>query len=513
MSAYFTEEIKGAARARSDAIVASGIREAVRRSADHCLQSDRLEDEETALRRHSIIVDGDLGGMRRAALAAKLSISARHFTRLQHDIRQRVAVLLVSELSREKHAATVSSVHTRTQLDEAAMLAGKGSPVSAIEQLSSITATGGDACVVAAALSLQALIRQRYLGDVEGAKDALLRGKSIVATAADEPSRLVVRAQIELALAEIDIENGCYHRGVTNSTRVAQTIAQLGEAPRWLILRALSLAAYGNFVAGKRDDSLHLLRNLLSDLGALRCAPTHERIELLFWIATLLAELGRYSESSRMLASAWMLAQQCNLTLDVMRLDLLHTIVALGCGDVSTASERLLQIRDESRRLSLSSICAQAQVYLARAQTRAMKPRPSEILRGVQYVFDFNPCGTPVWIEAKVAEAFARTMLRDLQGAEHAARAADDAAATTGNCVGRGNALRELARVANAQGRKRDAKRTIMAAVDAGYKAGKPQQTAQALDLAAQICCQPMYRSEAAALRKALPLWGQSWSL
>ena len=98
VSACFSQEAKGAARLRAHAAAATTIREAVRRLADYCLQSDRLEDEEVALHRHSIVIDGDIGGMRRKRLAAKLGISARQYTRLQHDMRRRISLLLVSEL-------------------------------------------------------------------------------------------------------------------------------------------------------------------------------------------------------------------------------------------------------------------------------------------------------------------------------------------------------------------------------------------------------------------------------
>jgi hypothetical protein len=56
------------------------------------------------------------------------------------------------------------------------------------------------------------------------------------------------------------------------------------------------------------------------------------------------------------------------------------------------------------------------------------------------------------------------------------------------------------------QGRRRDAKRAIIGAVDASYGVGKPQQAADALELAAQILQQPAYRNEASELRSALRL-------
>jgi hypothetical protein len=513
VSAHFSREIRGAARIRSDAAVASAIRETVRRCAAYCLESERLEDEEIAMYRHAIVVQSDLEGIRRDHLAARLGISARHYTRLQRDIRRRIAIMLPPELNCGRDARTTSSVTTRSPLRQAAILAGSGSPSTALAQLASVARTSGNDCLAVGALCLQALIRQRYVGDVAGANAALAATRSLLQKSEPgDPVQPFIKAEIELAVAEVDIESGHYDHAVATSVRIAQTLAQTNDAATWLRLRALSFAAYCHFVMGKRKESLQFLRSALLDLGASKHAPPPDRVELLLWIAVVLAELGRSLDSSRILAEAWLAARQANLKLDVIRLDLLHAAIALECSAVTVAPERLSEICEESRQLECGNLCAQAHAYLARAQIRASRPRPTHILGNAQRVLDLSRSKTPLWIEGKVAESFARLMLRDVAGAERAARAADDAAATAGNRVGRGSALRELARVAHAQGRKRDAKRTIMAAVEAGYSAGKPQQTAQALELAAQIFRQPIYREEATVLRNALHLSGSLWS-
>jgi hypothetical protein len=123
-----------------------------------------------------------------------------------------------------------------------------------------------------------------------------------------------------------------------------------------------------------------------------------------------------------------------------------------------------------------------------------------DILGNARRALELSRAETSEWIGAKVAESFAKLMLLEVAEAECAARAADDAAVTTGDRVFRGSTLRELARVAHAQGRQRDAKRAIMASIESAYAVGKPQQTAQALDLAAQILQQPNYRNEASAI-------------
>ncbi|HLY02935.1 MAG TPA: hypothetical protein VKR56_10650 [Candidatus Cybelea sp.] len=353
------------------------------------------------------------------------------------------------------------------------------------------------------------MIRQRYMGDFAGANGALGAARSILETfAPTEPSRPLINAEIELALMELDIHRGRFDRVIEGSAAIANTLEQSSEAARWLRLRALSFAAYCHLVMGKRSESLSCLSILLSDLRAAKFAAAPERIELALEVSVVLFELGRFSESSRMLADAWLMARQNKLDLDMVRLDLSHTTLALECGAVSMAIERLSDICDQSRRLGSPSLCARAHTYLARAQMRASHPRPMDILDNARRALELSRAQTSEWIGAKVAESFAKLMLHEVAEAERAARAADDAAVATGDRVFRGSTLRELARVAHAQGRRRDAKRAIMAAIEAAYAVGKPQQTAQALDLAAQILRQPNYRNEASAIRAAMALSG-----
>jgi hypothetical protein len=506
VSAYFSHELKGVARIRADAALAGAIRDAVCRHAELCLQSDRLEDEERAWQRYEVI-HADVDGIPRGLLAAKLGLSARQYTRLQHGIRRRIAVLLSSEIQHEVRARTTPD-RACSPLSEVVALASKGSTAGALARLSAITASGDDS-LTASALCLLALIRQRYMGDFAGANDALAASRSILEKVdATEPSRPLIHAEIELALIEMDVHLGRFDRATEGSTAIAHTLAQTNDAARWLRLRALSIAAYGHLVMGKHNESLSCLRSLLPDLRAAKFAAAPERVELTLEAAIVLFELGRFSDSSRMLADAWLVARQGKLDLDMVRLDLSHATLALECGAVSMAIERLSDICEQSRRLGSPSLCARAHTYLARAQMRASHPRPMAILDNARRAIDLSRAQTSDWIGAKVAESFAKLMLRKVAEAERAARAADDAAVATGNRVFRGSTLRELARVAHVQGRPRDAKRAIMAAIEAGYAVGKPQQTAQALDLAAQILRQPNYRNEATAIRAAVALSG-----
>jgi hypothetical protein len=347
------------------------------------------------------------------------------------------------------------------------------------------------------------------MGDFAGANDALAASRSILESlAATEPSRPLINAEIELALIEMDIHRGRFDRATEGAAAIAHTLVQTNEAARWLRLRALSLAAYCHLVMGQRNESLSCLTSLLSDLRAAKFAAAPERVELALEAAAVLFELGRFSDSSRMLADAWLVARQNRLDLDMVRLDLSHTTLALECGAVSMAIERLSDICEQSRRLGSPSLCARAHTYLARAQMRAPHPRPRDILDNARRVLELSRAQSSDWIGAKVAESFAKLMLRDVAEAERAARAADDAAVATGDRVFRGSTLRELARVAHVQGRQRDAKRAIMAAIESAYAVGKPQQTAQALDLAAQILRQPNYRNEASAIRTTIALSG-----
>jgi hypothetical protein len=137
---------------------------------------------------------------------------------------------------------------------------------------------------------------------------------------------------------------------------------------------------------------------------------------------------------------------------------------------------------------------------------REARPNPNKVLANARRVLTLAPPPSPEWIAGKAAEAFARVMLSDLVGAERSARDADDAAAATANQACRGYTLREVARVAAAQGQKRRAKRAIMAAIDASYACGKRQQTVQSLKLAAKILHEPAYAAEATAMQEAMSL-------
>jgi hypothetical protein len=504
---YFSDNMRGASRIRSDAIVAQAIQAAVRNCADYCLQVDRLEDEETGALKHAIIVRGDLEGTGRVSLAAELGISARQYSRLQRDIRRRIAVLLSSHLQRENGGRLASFVQTRSPLAQIALIAGRQSPDEALKQLGLAMNASADVHLIAPALCTEALIRLRYLGDVTGAYSALAASRSILEKfAAADTSVASIRADIELALAEIDIKSGLnWQRGIESSTRLAETLSHPGEGS-WRRLRALFFAAYGSFMTGKPQNTLRFLGRLLSEVGASKYAPPQESIEILLGIAMVLGQLGRFSESSRMIAEAWLVARRANLRLDALRIDLAQTDVALLSGDDSAARERLPDLCDESRRLSCPNLSAHAHLLLAQAQVRAPHPRAVDILNNAQRALALGNETCSGWISAKAAESFGKLMLGYPLEAERAARAADNAAAVGGNRAVRGTTLRELARVAHAQGRKRDAKRTVIAAVEAAYSVGVVTQVAPALELAAQILRRSDYHKEATALRNALAL-------
>ncbi len=506
VGAYFARELTGAARARSDEVVAGAIRAAIGRCADACLHKDRLDGDENALRRYAIAVEGDLAGTPRNALAAALGVSERHYTRLQHAVRERIAMLLPSEMRSTQNAWTQGVALSPSPLHRVAVLAATGSTDEAAERLQAIVGQSGDDRLVASALCLRALLRQRYAGDVAGAIDSLAASKSVVEKlAAEDPARAMLEAEIALAWVEIDVSGGRFDRATQSATAIAQTLQPVDEATRWLKLRALSWAAYGEFVQGRRDRSLSFLSTLVSGIGEAKTAPAPDRVELSLNAAIVLAELGRFSESSRMLVEGWIVARQNALDLEIVRLDLMDAMIALDCGDVAKAIRRLSGICEHSRLVS-PALRAQAHAYLARAQMRAPHPRPNDILKNVKHVLDLTPNEYAAWTDAKIAESFARLTLHDVAGAESAARAADEAAVTMGHRLYRGSTLRELARVAHVQGRRRDAKRMILSAVEASYGVGKPQQAAEALDLAAQILKQPNYRTEASVLRNAIAL-------
>jgi hypothetical protein len=169
---------------------------------------------------------------------------------------------------------------------------------------------------------------------------------------------------------------------------------------------------------GRRNESLSCLRSSLSDLRAAKFGTAPEHVELTLEAAVVLAELGRFSDSSQMLADAWLVARQSKLDLDMVRLDLSHTMLALECGAVSIAIERLSDICEQSRRLGSPSLWARARTYLARAQMRASQPRPMEILDNARRALGLSRAQTSDWIGAKVAESFAKLILRKVAEAE-----------------------------------------------------------------------------------------------
>lgn len=500
LKGYFTEILTGPGKVRSDRAAAESVRAAVRRCAERCLQTDRLQGEEAAYVRYAIVVRGDVEGTDRTHLCTELGLSVRHYSRLQRDIRRRVAVLLSAEM---KAARTATVAQAPSPLDDIAMLAARGSTADALEALAPLVREGP---LAAPALRLQALIHQRYEGDAASAGRALAAATSALLQAPRDSLRAQIEADVELVAIETDLGSGFYDRAIARCAAMVRTLRRVEERERWRLLRVLSFAAYGNFVMGKRDAALSSLSELLAGFGASIYAPLPERLDLVFTASVVLAEFDRHADSSRMLTEGWLVARQGSLHLDAIQLDMMHTMIVLETGAVAAAVKRFSDICEETRLQSSPNLMAQAFMYLTRAQIRSSAPNPREILGNARRAVNYARSGSAVWVHAKVAESFARLMLRDLAGAERAARAADDVAATTGNRVSRANTLRELARVAHAQGRVRDAKRAILGAIDEGYAVGRMNQTAQTLDLAAQILEDSDYRSEAAALRNARAL-------
>ena len=199
VSDYFTAVLTGTGRVRSDRAVAEGIRAAVRRCAERCLQADRLQGEEAALVRYAIAVRGDVEGTDRTRLCTELGISARHYSRLQREIRHRMAILLAVDM---KAARTATIAKAASPLDDIAVLAARGSTVDALASLASIVRDGP---LAASALRLQALIHQRYEGDAASASRSLAAAKTaMMLLPADDPSLAHVQADLELVAIETD---------------------------------------------------------------------------------------------------------------------------------------------------------------------------------------------------------------------------------------------------------------------------------------------------------------------
>lgn len=504
---YFARELKGVNRIRSDAAAASTLRDAIRRHAEAFLKTDELEDDERAGLRFAIVL-ADLEGTPRSVLTKKLGLSPRQYTRLQHEARHRIALALRAEAARGRWAAT-SSQGVESPLPEVAELASRGRTAEALTKLSRIIDQAGDT-VAASALCLQATIRQRYLEDVEGAKRALaasrLRLQSVSAN--DTDAVTTVNAEIELGFVELDVLAGRFDRATNRASCLAEGLKAISGGQGLGALRASTAAAYGNFVLGNRQESLRYVTAILSDLNAVKWAPLTEQIELALELGVVLAELGRLAEASAIVTQAWSAARLAQLDFDMLRLDLINTTLALECNAVSIATNRFREICVTSCTSGSPGLMARAHAYLARALMREDPPRATEIFESARRALELSRHLSSEWVVAKTAQAFARLMLNDVAGAERAARGADDAAATTANHACRGSTLRELARVAHAQGRKRDARRAITAAIDASYAAGKRQQTVQSLELAAKILRQPAYQEEASALNEAIALSG-----
>jgi hypothetical protein len=508
VSSRFSDDLHGAAAIRSDAAIAAGIREAVRRCADSCLRR-RLEGDQTAARCYTIIVDGDIGKISRTVLAKKLGLSERHYTRLQHDTRRKVAILFSAEVHAQISPSALI-VEQANRLREISLLAGKGLPNEALVKADAIIEGGGSDCFIASVLALQGLLRYRYKGDVASAFGRLSSSQRIANRLADPAERLILQAEISLAKTEIDMGEGDVDQATTTAIATITTLGQVASSrnAEWLRLRGLVFASYGYLIMGRLCEAEFFLSQFEEGRRALRYAPVSEHMELAMLGATSLAEVGRYSEASRILAEAWIAARYNSLAIDITRLDALQSVFDLECGGIESATERLGEVCDALTESDRPDLRAQAYSYLARAQMRAHHPKAPSILANAQRALVLSHPGSSEWIAAKVAEAFSRVLLGDLEGAERAARAADDLAASGLNRRSRGSTLRELARVAHVRGHNRDAKHIIAAAIDAGYAVGKLQQTAMSLDLASQIYQRADYSREASALRNSLAFSG-----
>lgn len=500
----FASGLKGSARVRSDAAVASSIRDAVRRLAASCFAADGLEDpdRDEVLR---AIVDADIQRSSRSRVAAELGLSQRQYSRLQHGIRARIAAALTVELAAVRAAAS-SHNDVASPLPAVAELASRARPAEALSRLAVIIDQSGPG-LTALALCLRATILQHHFGDAPGAGRALtLARQCLQGVEIDDPLRPTAAAEIDLASIGMDAVSGRYDRVTQNAERLIAHAHQNGT-PRFQMLRAYTAAAYGKLFLGKRSEALQYDRWMLGELPAAKGASLPEQIEIALELGVVLAELGHVSEASGVLAHAWALARQRQLEFDLVWLDLEHTSLSLEY-DVSIAIERLPEICDASRRLGAPGLIARAYAYLARAQSRVARPNADQILANAKEALRIAPRASSEWITSKTAEAYARLLLNDVAGAERCARDADDAAAAAGNQTYRAITFCELARVAAAQGRRRDAKRAIVAAIDAGYTAVKRQQIVLALALAATILNDRTYAAEARAMQEAIALSG-----
>ena len=93
---------------------------------------------------------------------------------------------------------------------------------------------------------------------------------------ADDPSLAHVQADLELVAIETDLGSGQYDRAIARCTSILPSLRRVDELERWRLLRALSFAAYGNFVMGRRDASLSCLSELLAELWHIDVAPLQE---------------------------------------------------------------------------------------------------------------------------------------------------------------------------------------------------------------------------------------------
>lgn len=507
----FARDLRGLARGRSDNAITSAIRAAVRRHAEACFEIDKIKNPERAELQRAVI-EADLDGSSRIAVAARLGLSARQYTRLQHDIRTRIAVAIRTEIVAAAVAATDHS-DVKSPLPAIAEFAARGRPIDALTRLSTVVEGAGDA-LSASALCLRATICQRQIGDLAGAAHALLAARKLLSSvSSDDALASSARAEVALAVIEMDVMRGSYGQATERATRLANSLGRTNAATATLVLRANTAAAYGNLVTGKPADALRYVAAALSLQEVVGSAPAIDQVEIALEIAVVLGELGRISESSAVLAQAWQIARRARFPFDLVRINLIHATLALEYGIAAAAEKQFVQATEAARELNSPSLTARALAYLTRAQMREERPRPDQILRNARRALELSRAYSSEWIGAKTGESFAKLLLGDDMGAERAARDADDAAAATANHVYRGSTLREMARVAAAQGRKRDATRAIKAAIDAGYKAGKRQQSIQALALAARILGERSYSAEAGALQKTIATSGPFFPL
>jgi tetratricopeptide (TPR) repeat protein len=494
----------GGDRSPTEGRIAEEIRAAVRRHADECLRDDVAKDPEIARRRHSIIVDGDLGGTPRTVLAERLGISTRQYSRDQRQVRRRIVALLRARLPETQRSAAPARDVTLPPLSRAAALVSLGMPNEALENIDDLVRTANTDATIALALCLRSAILGWYFSNEIGASGALLAAQTVSERlSCESDARVVVEAEVGLGFAELDALCGRLTSALQRLRHIQESLdgftAPDSRTP-WLIARTASWHAYVSYLAGDARSATQSLERALKGYRAAGNVLSQERAEFLVLTAIVLKDDGRHSEASHHLREATTVAQQNALAVPVLFAEFVSGAWR-ACGEPETCETVLSPICEEAEHLGHAGIGSAAHLYVARCHLRRQLPRPLLALSNVKAALRLCPVGGPYWIDGKVTESRAKVLLGDLDAAEDSARVADEAAAL-GRCnLLRSSTLRAAASVAHAQGRAGDARDLIQRAIDVAYNQRQLEEAAQAHEIAAMITGRRNHRLEAKALR------------